>query len=172
MVNSMERSLTPLVIFAGWSGSGKTTLLEKLIPELKERKLKVGTIKHHHEDFDIDDPGKDSWRHRKAGADRSIISSPGRIGIFINTDHDHRPEELMPLLSGVDIVLVEGYKNENMPKIEIFRPEHHEKPQFIEDPNLIAIITDADLDHEIPTFKPDDIKGLADHLVRYFRLSE
>jgi molybdopterin-guanine dinucleotide biosynthesis protein B len=167
----MKKPPTPVVIFAGWSGSGKTTILEKLIPLLKERTLKVGTIKHHHEDFDIDDPGKDSWRHRKAGADRSIISSPGRIGVFIDTDHDQRPKELLPLLSGVDIVLVEGYKNENLPKVEIFRTELHDKPRFIKDPNLIAMITDADLDLEIPIFKLDDINGLADYLVKYFKIS-
>lgn len=167
----MKKALTPVVIFAGWSGSGKTTLLEKLIPALKKRKLRIGTIKHHHEDFDIDEPGKDSWRHRKAGADRSIISSPGRIGIFIDTDHDHRPKELLPLLSGVDIVLVEGYKDENIPKVEIFRPDLHDSPLFLEDPNLIAVITDADLDLKTPSFKPDDIKGFADYLVKYFKLS-
>ena len=167
----MKNNPVPLVIFAGWSGSGKTTLMEKLIPELKARNLRVGTIKHHHRDFDIDDPGKDSWRHRKAGADRSIISSPGRIGVFIETDHDHRPKELLPLLSDVDIVLVEGYKNENLPKVEIYRQDLHENPMFLKDPNLIAMMTDADLDLEVPRFDLDDIKGLADYLVGYFKFS-
>ena len=92
----MGKKPPPILLFvAGKSGSGKTTILERLIPELKDRGLKVGTIKHHHGDFTMDIPGKDSWRHKMAGAEKTIISSPNRIGMVIDSDHDHTPEELM-----------------------------------------------------------------------------
>jgi molybdopterin-guanine dinucleotide biosynthesis protein B len=162
----------PLVIIAGMSGSGKTTLLEKLIPEIKKKGLRVGTIKHHPGDYDIDHPGKDSWRHKKAGAESTIISSPGQISMVMDADHDHRPYELISFFSEMDIILVEGFKFEHLPKVEIFRHDLHHKPQFIEDPNLIAIMTDADLDLDIATFGLDDIKGLGDYLVRYFELAK
>lgn len=160
----------PLVIITGRSDSGKTTLLERLLPELKKRGLRVGTIKHHHGDLDFDSPGKDSWRHKKAGADTSIISSPNQIGIVMDADHDHKPDELIPFLSRVDIILAEGYKEENLPKVEIFRPEVHDNPLCLEDPNLIAVMTDSHLDTDVPIFAPDDVKGLADLLVKQVEL--
>ena len=161
----------PLVIIAGRSESGKTTLLERLISEFKKRGLRVGTIKHHHGDFDIDHPGKDSWRHKKAGAEKTVISSPTRIGLVMDVDHDYRPDELIPFLSEMDIILVEGYKKENLPKVEIFRPELHDSPLFLEDPGLIAIMTNSTLATGVPTLGLDDVTGLADLLVRYFELS-
>ncbi|MFC1841439.1 molybdopterin-guanine dinucleotide biosynthesis protein B, partial [Thermodesulfobacteriota bacterium] len=100
----------PLVIIAGWSGSGKTTLVEKLIPELKNKGLVTGTIKHHHNSLELDKPGKDSWRHRKAGAVKTIISSPECVGMVMDVDHDPDLDELIPCMTGVDIVIVEGYK--------------------------------------------------------------
>jgi len=157
-----------LLIIAGRSGSGKTTLLEGLIPELKNKGLKIGTIKHHHAEFDIDIPGKDSWRHKKAGAEKTIVSSPNRIGIVMDADHDHRPEELAPFLSGVDIILVEGYKGENLPKVEIFRKGVHEGPLCIKDKNLIALVTDSDLDLDVPRVELDDMKGLAELILKHF----
>ncbi len=162
----------PLVIIAGRSGAGKTTLLEKLIPEIKNRGLRVGTIKHHPGEYDIDHPGKDSWRHKKAGAETTIISSPGLITMVMDADHDHNPRELSSFFRDMDIILVEGFKFHDLPKVEIFRPEIHDKPRFTEDPNLIAMLTDADLHLDIPTFKLDDIKGLADYLMRYFKLAK
>jgi len=163
----------PLVIIAGRSESGKTTLLERLIPELKKRGLRVGTIKHHKEgDFDIDHPGKDSWRHKKAGAEKTVISSPTRIGLIMDVDHDYRPDELIPFFNEMDIILVEGHKEENLPKVEIFRPEVHDTPLCLEDPGLIALMTDSNIDTDVPIFAPDDIKGIADLLVRHFKLSK
>jgi len=160
-----------LLIVAGKSGSGKTTILERLIPELKNRGLKIGTVKHHHGDFDMDIPGKDSWRHKKAGADKTIVSSPNRIGIVMDADHDHSPEELALFLSDMDIILVEGYKGENLPKIEIFRKEIHERPLCIQDKNLMAMVTDTKLDLSVPRFGLDDMKELADLIVRHFSLA-
>jgi molybdopterin-guanine dinucleotide biosynthesis adapter protein len=167
----MNNSKTPmLLITAGKSGTGKTTILEKLIPELKKRKLRIGTIKHHHADFEMDVPGKDSWRHKKAGAVKTVISSPNRIGIVMDVDHDHSPEELSHFLTGVDIILVEGFKGENLPKVEIFRKGAHESPLCLKDKNLIAMVTDSELDLNVPLFGLDDMKGLADLIVKTFNL--
>jgi molybdopterin-guanine dinucleotide biosynthesis adapter protein len=167
----MDNSKIPMVLItAGKSGSGKTTILEKLIPELKKRRLRVGTIKHHHADFEMDVPGKDSWRHKKAGAVKTVISSPNRIGIVMDVDHDHSPEELAHFLTGVDIILVEGFKGETLPKVEIFRKDIHESPSFLKDPNLIAMATDAELDADVPKFGLNDMKGLADLIINYFKI--
>jgi molybdopterin-guanine dinucleotide biosynthesis adapter protein len=167
----MDSSKIPMVLItAGKSGSGKTTILERLIPELKKRKLRIGTIKHHHADFDMDIPGKDSWRHKKAGAEKTIISSPNRIGIVMDVDHDHSPEELAHFLTGVDFILVEGFKGENLPKVEIFRKEIHDKPLCIQDKNLIAMVTDEDLDLSVPRFGLDEMKELAEFIIGYFKI--
>jgi len=160
----------PIISIVGSSGSGKTTLLEKLIPELTRRFIRVGTIKHHLHDFDMDKPGKDSWRHKQAGAAVSIISTPSRIGMSMDVDHDLKPQELAPLLDGVDIILTEGYKRENNAKLEVFRPEIHEKPLLKGDAHLIALISDAPVDIGVPRFLTDDIEGLADFLIKRFHL--
>jgi molybdopterin-guanine dinucleotide biosynthesis protein B len=166
----MDNQHPPLVIIAGRSGSGKTSLLERLIPEFKKRGLRVGTIKHHHGDFDIDHPGKDSWRHKKAGAEKTVVSSPTRIGLVMDVDHDYKPDELIPFLNEMDIILVEGYKEEDLPKVEIFRPEIHDTPLFLKDPGLIAVMTNSRLATGVPVLGLDDVTGLADLLVRYFEL--
>jgi molybdopterin-guanine dinucleotide biosynthesis adapter protein len=165
-----DTQIPMLLIVAGKSGSGKTTVLEILIPALKKKGLRIGTIKHHHADFDMDIPGKDSWRHKKAGAEKTIISSPNRIGIVMDVDHDHSPEELAHFLTGVDFILVEGFKGESLPKLEIFRKEIHEKPLCMQDKNLIAMITDEDLDLNVPRFGLDEMNGLADFIVSHFKI--
>ena len=160
----------PVISIVGFSGSGKTTLLEKLIPELTRRGIRVGTIKHHLHDFDMDKPGKDSWRHKQAGAAVTIISTPSRIGMSMDVDHDHKPHELAPLFDGVDIILAEGYKRENNAKLEVFRPEVHEKPLSQGDEHLMALISDAPVDIGVPRFLTDDIEELADFLINRFNL--
>jgi len=158
----MDNLYPPIVIIAGRSGSGKTTLIERLIPELKKRGLRVGSIKHHKEgDFDIDHPGKDSWRHKKAGAEKTVISSPTRIGLVMDTDHDYRPDELICFFHEMDIVLVEGHKEETLPKVEIFRPEVHDSPLFLKDPGLIAVMTNSTLETEVPVLGLADATGRA-----------
>jgi molybdopterin-guanine dinucleotide biosynthesis protein B len=160
----------PLVSIVGKSGSGKTTLMERLIGEFTARGLRVGSIKHHLHDFEMDSPGKDSYRHKKAGAERTIISSPHKIGLVMDVDHDYRLDELISFFSGMDMVLAEGYKGGNSPKVEIFRPEVYDKPICLEDENLIAMMTDHDLDLEVPRFGLDDIEGLAEFLIGAFKL--
>ena len=162
----------PIVCIVGRSGSGKTTFLEKLIPEVRKNGLNVGTIKHHKHDFELDYPGKDSWRHKRAGSAAALISSPQRIGMVMDADHDYRPEELAPFLSGMDVILCEGYKRENRPKVEIFRPEVHDKPFCINDKNLIALVTDATVDLGVPRFATSDTEGLALFLIKYFKLDQ
>lgn len=167
----MRRTHPPiLLIVAGRSGSGKTTVLELLIPELKNRGLRIGTIKHHHGDFNMDIPGKDSWRHKRAGAEKTIISSPNRIGIVMDTDHDHTPEELLPFFPAMDIIIAEGFKGEDLPKVEIFRKEIHNRPLCLDDDNLIAMISDTNLDLNVPRFGMDELDELADFIISHFSL--
>ena len=163
-------TMPPSVAVVGSSGSGKTTIIERLIPELKSLGLRVGTIKHHLHDFDIDSPGKDSWRHKQAGSERTIISSPHRIGLVMDVDHDYTLDELAAFFSGMDIIVAEGYKRENKPKIEIFRAEVHSQPICLDDENLIALVTEADLESSVPRFSTSDIRELARFLVTHFNL--
>jgi len=160
----------PVVSVVGYSGSGKTTLLEKLIAELKRRGFSVGTIKHDVHGFEMDRPGKDSWRHKQAGAATTIISSPFQIGMVMDVDHDHKPEELMPLLANMDIILTEGYKKEKMPKLEVFRSEIHSTPLCQGDEYLLALVSDDPIEMGVPRFPAGDIEKIADCLVRHFNL--
>jgi len=161
----------PIVSFVGSSGSGKTTLMEKLIPELTRKGFKVGTIKHDVHGFEMDKPGKDSWRHKQAGAFATIISSPFQIGMVKDVDHDHHPEELSWLLSGVDIILTEGYKKKGRIKVEVFRPNGRgENPLCVNDEHLVAMVTDTDVDPDVPKFAMEDIKGLAGFLITFLKL--
>lgn len=161
-----------LAAIVGNSGVGKTTLIERLIPELRQRDLSVGTIKHDVHGFQMDKPGKDSWRHKQAGAAASIISSPNQIGMVVDVDHDHGPDELIRYLGNVDIVLAEGYKTGKRPKIEIFRPEVHPEPVCREDDDLIALVSDTPLDLGVEQFSTDNAGDLADFLIGYFGLKQ
>ena len=169
---SGQKNLPPMVCIVGGSGSGKTTYLERLIPALRGRGLQVGTIKHHPGDFEMDVPGKDSWRHRQAGAVAAMVSAPMRIGLVMEVDHDHGPEELAPFIPGVDIILAEGFKRARMPKIEIFRPEVHSEPFSVGDDYLMAIVTDGDVDLGVPRFSMDDVGGLAAFLAERLELDK
>ncbi len=169
---SKEDSLPVIISVVGTSGSGKTTFLEKLIPEFIRRGLKVGTVKHHPHNIELDRKGKDSWRHKQAGAVISILSSPSHIGMVKDVDHDHHPEELAPLLSGVDIILTEGYKNSVTPKLEVFRPEIGSRPIILDDKNLLALISDTPFDLDFPRFSTDDVVGIADFLIERFDLNK
>ncbi len=162
----------PVVSVVGYSGSGKTTLLEKLSSEFKHRGYAVGTIKHDVHGFEMDRPGKDSWRHKKAGASVTIISSPYQIGMVRDVDHDHRPVELMVLLPDMDIILTEGYKKENLPKLEVFRSQIHKAPLFKGDKTLLALISDDPIDLGVPRFSCDDGQSMVDFLIKHFNLEK
>jgi molybdopterin-guanine dinucleotide biosynthesis protein B len=127
---------------AGWSGSGKTTLVSNLIPELKKNNVSVSTLKHAHKGFDIDTPGKDSYVHRESGAKEVLISSNKRFALM----HEYINEEinlnsLIKKLSPVDLILVEGWKKENIKKIEIYRKEINKPLLYNNDINIVAIAT-------------------------------
>jgi molybdopterin-guanine dinucleotide biosynthesis adapter protein len=170
MVKPEKKTIPPVVAVVGHSGSGKTTFLEKLIPELTRRGLKVGSIKHDVHGFEMDKPGKDSWRHKHAGASTTIISSPYQIGMVMDVEYDHQPDELLSLFNGMDIILTEGYKQSSIPKLEIFRTETTPEPLCKNDERLLALITDANGDFNAPVFSTTAVKKVADFLIEQFNL--
>lgn len=161
--------MIPIISIIGRRNSGKTTLIEKLIPELIKRGYGVATVKHHVHKFDIDKEGKDSWRHKKAGAKISIVSSPKKIAIFEDTDGDNTLEELRSnYIKGVDIILSEGYKKGYQPKIEVARVETGNDLLCNSEDNLIAIVSSQSYAIGLPVFSPDDIKELTNLIEEKF----
>jgi len=150
--------------FAGWSGAGKTTLIVKLIPELNRRGLSVSTIKHAHHNFDLDQPGKDSYEHRAAGAEEVLVASANRIALMRELHGAPEPSlgELFRLLKSVDLVLVEGFKRDPLPKIEVFRTANAKPPLYPEDKNIVALISDVVPSGRLPHASIDDVAAAAD----------
>ena len=171
-VETKSQNLPPVVCIVGFSGAGKTTTMIGLITALKNRGLRVGTIKHDGHGFEIDRPGKDSWRHKQAGASTTIISSPTRIGMVMDVDHDFSPLELAPLLDSMDIILIEGFKWADLPKIEVFRTANEKPPACRDDPNLLAVVSDALLEWGVPRYATSNFEGLADLIMTHFRLAQ
>ena len=165
----LKMSTIPLVSIVGKSGSGKTTLLCGLIPELKKRGYKVATIKHDVHGFDIDKPGKDTWKHAQAGADTVVISSPWKVAMIEKVTEELTMDQVIEKISGVDIILTEGYKRNNKPKIEIFRSTVHDAPLCLHDDNLLAIASDVRPDLGVPIVKTDDYAAMADIIEAYIR---
>jgi len=154
---------------AGWSGAGKTTLLARLVPHLIAQGLRVSTIKHAHHAFDVDKPGKDSWTHRQAGATEVLIASERRFALM----HELRgaPEltlrELLPKLSPVDLVIVEGFKTTTPRKIEVHRLSNGQPLLYPSDPAVVGIATDGPMEHGLPSVHLDDIDGIAAMVRKY-----
>jgi len=159
--------LPPVLSIVGKSDSGKTTLIERLIPELKNRGYRVGVVKHAHHGFEIDRKGKDSYRHRKAGANAVMIVSPGQIAMIKDAPGESL-DDLVPCFEDVDLLITEGFKRDRAPKIEIFRSQRHRHPACIEDDTLIAMVSDTPFDLDLPRFEPDDIEAIAEFIVSVF----
>jgi molybdopterin-guanine dinucleotide biosynthesis adapter protein len=137
---------------AGWSGSGKTTLMTAIIPQLAARGLSVSTMKHAHHEFDIDRPGKDSWRHRQAGAHQVMVASSHRWALMQELRDAPEPslDELVARMSPVDLLLVEGWKRHPHPKIEVHRPSLEKPLLYPDDPWVVAIASDEKLEVPLP----------------------
>jgi molybdopterin-guanine dinucleotide biosynthesis adapter protein len=150
---------------AGWSGAGKTTLVRRLIPALIARGLRVSTLKHAHHSFDIDQPGKDSWEHRQAGAHEVLVASAARWALMheLRDETEPRLPALLARMRSVDLVLVEGFKREGHPKIEVFRAANAKPPLHPGDPSVIAVAADVAFQEiRVPLLHLDDIEGIAD----------
>lgn len=151
----MNATELPILGFAAWSGTGKTTLLKQLLPRLTQRGVRVGCIKHAHHEFDVDTPGKDSYELRHAGASQMLIASAKRWALMTEAPKPEIPQlhDLLKHLdlTQLDLVLVEGFKAESFPKIELYRPNLGKPLRFPDDKSIIAIATD------VPESLPDNI---------------
>ncbi len=153
--------MLPIISVVGKSKSGKTTLIEKLIPELKKRGYRIGTIKHAVHNFDMDKKGKDSWRHKAAGADTVIITSRERI-VMVKDENFVRLESIEKYFDDVDFVITEGFKKENRPKIEVYQSHKNKAPLCKDDKTVIALVTDSNISVNVPIFGLEEIEALAD----------
>ncbi|RIK99058.1 MAG: molybdopterin-guanine dinucleotide biosynthesis protein B [Burkholderiales bacterium] len=155
--------------FAGYSGSGKTTLIEQIIPRFVLRGLRVSLVKHAHHLFDIDKPGKDSYRHREAGASEVLITSDQRWVLMHELRGEREPSlhEQLQRFSPCDIVLVEGYKHAPIPKLEVHRPSLGKEPLYPSDPNIVAVASDAALATTLPRLDLNDPDAIAEFILAY-----
>jgi molybdopterin-guanine dinucleotide biosynthesis protein len=163
---------------AGWSGSGKTTLCTKLIENFTKIGIKVGTLKHAHHKFELDKPGKDSFNLRQAGARPMIISSKERFALIQENDGNEEKSLFQMLeifakdpINQCDIIIVEGYKNESIPKIEVYRPAIHKPLLYKEDNNIFAIASDIKIESSIPSFDLNNINSISDFIIQKYNVS-
>lgn len=158
-----------IISVVGHSDSGKTTLIEALLPELKKRELRIATVKHDVHGFQMDTPGKDTWRHAKAGADVVVISSPTKIATIQNVDAERSLNEIRTALAGqVDLIITEGYKRESMPKIETLR--NNEEPKLLSDKKqLLAVVGEKPVPSFSPCFTLDQVSKLADLVLEFVK---
>jgi molybdopterin-guanine dinucleotide biosynthesis adapter protein len=175
----MGRRKIPVISFVGRSNSGKTTLLEKVIPLLRSRGFRVGTIKHHAGEFEIDREGKDSYRHKKAGATATMITSPTKVALVEDISRELTLSEVIErYMHEVDLVITEGYKRERMPKVELYVHGRGAPPLATEDPDIIAVAADeladkpADelIDARVPVFSRDEPEPIVDLIVKRLKL--
>ncbi len=160
--------MIPIVSIVGRSGIGKTTVMEKLIAELKRRGYRVGTVKHHsHGDFEMDRPGKDSWRHGQAGSDHVVVASPVRLASIRRLERELSLDEIAAEFSDVDIILAEGYRRGDKPKVEVLRRAISSE-LLCRPTELIALVADQRFDVDVPQFGLDDAAGLADRIEQLY----
>ena len=159
-----------VIVFAGYSGAGKTPLIDALIPWLKDRGLRVSVVKHAHHGFDIDYPGKDSYRHRAAGAFEVVVASSQRLALMREFAHEAPPsvhQLIAELDSRVDWVLVEGFRHADLPKVEIWRAGQDRPPLYPGDPQVAALVTADPLPQatQLPVFAPADVVAIGTWLL-------
>ncbi|HIQ04211.1 MAG TPA: molybdopterin-guanine dinucleotide biosynthesis protein B [Anaerolineae bacterium] len=165
-------NVPPIVPFVGKSDSGKTTFLEKVIRELKQRGYRVAVIKHHGHATQVDQPGKDTWRHAQAGADQVVIASPVQLALFATMEQELSPDEIVArYLDDADIVLTEGYKRAHKPKIEVNRVARSSE-LICDEEELLAVVSDQCFPIDRPQFDLDDATGVVDLLERTFGLGK
>jgi molybdopterin-guanine dinucleotide biosynthesis protein B len=158
--------------FAGWSGSGKTTLIEQLIPRFVAQGLRVSLIKHAHHAFDIDRPGKDSYRHREAGCQEVVVCSAKRWVLMHEARGEPEPtlEDLIARMSPCDLLLIEGYKFHPIPKLEVWRKETGEPLLHPNDPHIVAVASDAGVETKLPLLDLNDVDGVAGFILKKLEL--
>lgn len=154
---------------AGYSGSGKTTLIEALIPVFTARGIRVSVIKHAHHGFDLDRPGKDSYRHRAAGATEVLMLSNDRWVLMHELRGAPEPDlaAQLAILSPCDLVLIEGFKAAPVPKVEVHRPSHGKPPLYPDNPHVVAVASDAQVSLALPLLPLDDPVAIADFILAY-----
>jgi molybdopterin-guanine dinucleotide biosynthesis protein B len=159
--------------FAGWSGSGKTTLIEQLIPRFVQRGLTVSLIKHAHHTFDVDHPGKDSYRHRHAGAAEILVTSSRRWVLMHELRGAHEPsfDEQVKRISPCDLLLVEGFKFAPIPKLEVWRAETGEPLLHPNDAHIVAIASDARIETKLPLLNLNDVDGVSHFILKHLKLA-
>jgi len=163
--------MPPILSIVSKKRSGKTTLIEKLIPALQQLGFRVGTVKHDTHGFEIDHEGKDTWRHKKAGARTVVISSPWKVSLIRDVDQEVDLERIVEDYFGdMDIVFTEGYKWAQKPQIEVFRSQVHSTPLYTREDHgaLVAVMSDVPVDLGVPRFDIDDIEGLAVFIQKEF----
>jgi molybdopterin-guanine dinucleotide biosynthesis protein B len=160
--------------FAGWSGSGKTTLIEKLIPRFAGKGLRVSLVKHAHHSFDVDQPGKDSYRHRHAGASEILVTSSRRWVLMHELRGAQEPsfDEQLKRISPCDLLLVEGFKFAPIPKLEVWREETGESLLHPNDPHIVALATDAKVQTKLPRLELNDDGAIALFILKFLKFDE
>ncbi|MBI5118536.1 molybdopterin-guanine dinucleotide biosynthesis protein B [Candidatus Poribacteria bacterium] len=161
--------MPPIVLIVGKSDSGKTTLIEKLLPILKQRGYRIGTVKHDVHGFEMDREGKDTYRHFHSGADAVLISSPNKMALIKRYEQQPSLDELVSrFYPDMDLVITEGFKRLDKPKIEVFRSAVHEQPLCTSADNRIALVTDASVEVDCPRFDINDIEAIANFIENRF----
>jgi molybdopterin-guanine dinucleotide biosynthesis protein B len=164
----MSVTPVPIVCFVGRSNSGKTTLIERLIPELVIAGYRVATVKHAGHGFNLDTEGKDSWRHKRAGASSVIVVSKGSLAMFADVNDEVHIEEIRERFvdPSLDLIIAEGWKNDGYPKIVVVRDQLGEVP--VSEEGLLALVSNKPLSARVPVYDPDDIKGISELLMARF----
>ncbi|TYO97233.1 molybdopterin-guanine dinucleotide biosynthesis protein B [Desulfallas thermosapovorans] len=166
MTNKLE---LPIISIVGWHNTGKTTFLEKLVAELRSRGIRVGVIKHHRGPFEMDQPGKDTWRLARAGAVCTAIAGPGKIGLVMETEGDPAPGDIAALMGNVDMVFTEGYKSGPYPQLEVRRAGYGEDRPAARAGQLVAVVGKPyPGEEDVPCFDVGDITAVANFILEKF----